>query len=55
MMSSSWVVSMTFTPDLPIEEKQLDVLSDRFDELDWSVAAKHVHQHLYLSALSVDL
>lgn len=39
MMSSSWVVSMTFTPDLPIEEKQLDVLSDRFDELDWSVAA----------------
>lgn len=37
-MSTNWLVSMTFVPGLTVDEKQLDALSDRFDELDWSVA-----------------
>jgi predicted DNA-binding transcriptional regulator AlpA len=37
--STSWVVTMTFATEVPVEEKQLEALSDRFDELDWSVAA----------------
>jgi len=37
-MSTSWVVSMTFVPELPLEDKQLDALSERFDEQDWTVA-----------------
>ena len=37
-MSTSWVISMTFVPELPLEDKQLDALSERFDEQDWTVA-----------------
>jgi hypothetical protein len=38
VMSTEWLVNMTFVPDAPVDEKQLDALSDRFDEMDWSVA-----------------
>lgn len=39
-MSTSWVVSMTFVPEFPLEEKQLDALADHFDEQDWSISVE---------------
>lgn len=37
-MTTEWAVDATYALALPIEDKQLEVLSDRFDELDWTVS-----------------
>jgi hypothetical protein len=37
-MSAGWGIDVTFFLGAPLNDKQLDILSDRFDELDWTVA-----------------
>jgi len=37
-MSTGWVIDVTFFLVAPLGDEQMDVLSDRFDELGWTVA-----------------
>ena len=38
MSTVAWLIIITLTPTRPVDEKTIDVLSDKFDVLDWSIA-----------------